>query len=51
MRQLASKCLMFKVAGRAANLLRHLQFGVGVRGGCEPVVHATWATLEDVGSV
>ena len=35
------------MAGDAAALLKPLQFGVGVRGGCEAVVHATRATLMD----
>ena len=44
-RRLVGKSIMYKVAGRAANILRPIQFGVGVRGGCEGVVHATRATL------
>ena len=32
---------------KAAEVLRPLQFGVGVRGGCEGVVHATRANLAD----
>ena len=47
LRRLTSKCLAYKVAGGAAALLKPLQFGVGVRGGCEAVVHATRATLTD----
>ena len=35
------------MSGRASAYLRPLQFGVGVRQGCEAVVHATRATLED----
>ena len=50
LRRLTSKCLAYSVSQKAAQLLRPLQFGVGVRGGCEAVVHATRATLarEDV---
>ena len=44
-RRLTSKCVARAVSGRAAQLLRPFQFGVGVRGGCEAVVHATRATL------
>ena len=47
LRRLTSKCIAYSVAGRASVHLRPLQFGVGVRGGCEGVVHATRATLED----
>ena len=47
LRRLASKCVSYAVSGRASAYLRPLQFGVGVRGGCEAVVHATRATLED----
>ena len=45
LRRLTSKVIMCEVAGPAAQMLRPLQFGVGVRGGCEAVVHATRATL------
>jgi hypothetical protein len=45
LRRLTSKVIMYEVAGPAAQMLRPLQFGVGVRGGCEAVVHATRATL------
>ena len=45
LRRLTSKCIAYEVSGRAAQQLRPLQFGVGVRGGCEAVVHATRATL------
>ena len=47
LRRLASKCVSYAVSGRASTYLRPIQFGVGVRGGCEAVVHATRATLED----
>ena len=45
LRRLTSKVIMREVAGPAAQMLRPLQFGVGVRGGCEAVVHATRATI------
>lgn len=45
LRRLTSKCIAYDVSGRVAERLRPLQFGVGVRGGCEAVVHATRATL------
>jgi hypothetical protein len=45
LRRLTSKCIAYAVAGRAAQHLRPLQLGVGIRGGCEAVVHATRATL------
>ena len=47
LRRLTSKCVAYATSGRAAQILRPQQFGVGVRGGCEGVVHATRATLED----
>jgi hypothetical protein len=40
LRRLTSKCAAVSVAGKAAALLSPLQVGVGVRGGCEAVVHA-----------
>ena len=45
LRRLTAKCIMYKVSGKAAELLRPLQFGVGFQGGCEAVVHATRAIL------
>ena len=45
LRRLTSKGIAYEVSGRAAQQLRPLRFGVGVRGGCEAVVHATRATL------
>ena len=39
-RRLASKCAAFAVAERAANLFKPNQLGVGVRGGCEAIIHA-----------
>ena len=46
LRRLTSKCIAYKVNFEASQWLRPLQFGVGVRGGCEGIVHATRATLE-----
>ena len=50
LRRLTAKTMAYAVSGQASALLRPLQFGVGVRGGCEAVVHATRATLmsEDI---
>ena len=45
LRRLTSKVIMREVAGPGAHMLRPLQFGVGVRGGCKAVVHATRATI------
>ena len=46
-RRLVGKCLAGKVAKEAEAYLMPHQFGVGVRGGCEAVVHATRQTLSD----
>ena len=46
LRRLTSKCIAYKVNYEASQWLMPLQFGVGVRGGCEAIVHATRATLE-----
>merc|ERR1711942_457844 len=48
LRRLCSKALATKVAADAAAYLTPLQFGVGVRGGCEAVVHATREVLADI---
>ena len=40
LRRLASKCSATAVAKKAAEILSPLQVGVGVRGGCEAIVHA-----------
>ena len=45
LRRLTSKVIMREVAGPGAHMLRPLQFGVGVRGGCKAVVHATPSTV------
>ena len=47
LQRLVAKCLAFKVAEEAAAFLTPLQFGVGVRGGCEAIVHAARETLQD----
>ena len=41
LRRLTSKCFSHAVASRAATLLLPFQFGIGVRGGCEGIIHAT----------
>ena len=40
LRRLVSKCLVFHSHGTILSLLTPLQLGVGVRGGCEAIVHA-----------
>ena len=47
LRRLTSKCVARKESSAAAQRLRPLQLGVGVRGGCEALVHATRAMLTD----
>ena len=47
LRRLTSKCVAYAVAARASNHLRPFQYGVGVRGGCEGMVHATRGTMSD----
>ena len=47
LRRLASKCTAFAVAERAANLLKPGQLGVGVRGGCEAIIHAMNSLASD----
>ena len=52
LRRLTSKCGAGAVSERAANLLSPLQLGVGVRGGCEAIVHVVReyvSTMEDAG--
>ena len=46
-RRLVSKCLSRAVQSDALSLLSPLQVGVGVRGGCEAIVHAVSHFLED----
>ena len=45
LRRLTSKCYAFEVSSRAADLLRPLQLAVGVKGGCESIVHALNALI------
>ena len=45
LRRLAAKCAAKAVAPKAANLLSPLQLGVGVRGGCEGLVHTVQTLL------
>ena len=35
------------VEKKAAEIFQPLQFGIGVRGGCEAIIHAAWSTLYD----
>ena len=46
LRRLAAKCMVVSSSFKAANLLAPLQLGVGVRGGCEAIVHGVRAVLE-----
>ena len=46
-RRLVSKCFSYALAEKAASLLAPFQLGVGVRGGCEALVHTARALLED----
>ena len=45
LRRLAAKCAASAVAAKAAHLLSPNQLGVGVKSGCEAIVHATWQAL------
>ena len=45
--RLTSKCLSRFVQEQAFNILSPLQLGVGVRVGCEAIVHSVASTLED----
>jgi hypothetical protein len=47
LRRLVSKALAFEIAPRAASLLKPYQLGVGVPGGCEGIIHAITAILEN----
>ena len=47
LRRLTSKCLSRSVQKEALQTLTPLQVGVGVKGGCEAIVHAVSRTLED----
>ena len=47
LRRLTSKCLSHSVQEQASQTLTPLQVGVGVKGGCEAIVHAVSYTLDD----
>ena len=47
LRRLTSKCLSCSVQGDAFRVLTPLQLGVGVKVGCEAIVHSVSRTLED----
>ena len=47
LRRLASKCFAFKSVPEMSAYLRPLQFGIGVKSGCEGIIHAIRAILED----
>lgn len=47
LRRLTSKCLSRWVKAEAVKVLTPLQVGVGVRGGCEAIVHSVAHALED----
>ena len=49
LRRLASKLVARVVASKAVRLLSPHQIGVGVRGGCESIVHAVEKVLEEDG--
>ena len=42
---LVSKCLATKAAPDAAAIIKPLQFGVGVKGSCEAIVHSLRSTM------
>ena len=46
LRRLTSKCAARATSERAARLLSPLQLGVGIRGGCEAIVHAVRELVE-----
>ena len=47
LRRLTSKCLTHAVQEEAISVLTPLQLGVGVKGGCEAIVHSVNRVLED----
>lgn len=47
LRRLTSKCLSSSVRAEALKVLTTLQVGVGVKVGCEAIVHSVWRTLDD----
>ena len=50
LRRLTSKCLSRAIQADALNVLTPLQLGVGVKVGCEAIVHAVSHTLQDEGT-
>ena len=48
LRRLVSKCLAIHVRRAAVSILAPLQLGVGVRGGCEAIVHAASQAMSSV---
>ena len=46
MRRLVSKCAASAVSDKAATILSPLQLGVGIRNGCEALIHAAWGLLD-----
>ena len=46
LRRLTSKCLSTAVRAEVIHILTPLQVGVGVRGGCEAIIHSVARTLE-----
>ena len=49
LRRLASKCAAAAVSDKAAALLAPLQLGVGIRGGCEAIIHAARQAVNKAG--
>ena len=47
LRRLISKCFSYALAEKAAGLLAPHQLGVGIKAGCEALVHSVRAILED----
>jgi hypothetical protein len=47
MRRLVSKCVAFRITPAAAELMKPLQLGVGMPGGCEAFIHAANALFHD----
>ena len=47
LRRLTSECISRSVQSEALQVLTPLQVGVGVKGGCEAIVHSVSRTLED----
>ena len=49
LRRLVSKCAAAEVADKAAALFAPLQLGVGIRGGCEAIIHAARQAVNKAG--